>query len=193
MAEVLSTKTSRTTAFIIYNNFLVHSAYACFCNTRGRERCDVYRRERRRCGRGWWCEKVLDLFAFVVDPNKWNANADDTQLLRGGEDVFCFWLLMRWLSFMLIISNYGISLIQSFFVCFAGLFCFRSNSFACRHPFCVFRPCGWAFWGHLLCRVWLHVGLRRSWVGRLHVRHCILLNKKYFIEQMLNYWCVIIQ
>lgn len=75
---------------------------------------------------GLWTEKVLDLFAFVVDPDKWNASADDTQPLRGGEGVFCFWLLKRWLSFMLIIWNYGISLIQSFLCALRACFVFAA-------------------------------------------------------------------
>ena len=62
MVEVL-TKACRTSTFIVYIIYSFNAFVVClFCG------CDVHRRGRRRCG--WWREKVMDLFAFIVGPGK---------------------------------------------------------------------------------------------------------------------------
>ena len=100
--------------------------------------------------------RMVFISAFVLEPKHWNFNADDTEPLICAKNVSCVWphLCYSWSFFCKIICNYDTSLNQSFFLFFASLFCFRSDSFARNHLFWDFRISGWNFWSHLLiCRL----------------------------------------
>lgn len=104
-------------------------------------------------------EKVFELFAFVVDPHHWNENAEDTQPLRGGENISCGGFALgnnhRRFCSRLVIFDYDS---QS---------CSLSDSLASSRSFGVFcRLSGCTFWSHLLTRFSRRLRLR-TLTGRL--------------------------
>ena len=107
---------------------------------------------------GGFFERV-DLFAFIADTDNLNETSDDTQPFRGGENVSCVCgfalrsgvvaLRNGALLFKLFICNDDMGFQQSPFLFFAGLFCFRGDSFALSRAFWVFcRLSGWNYWSY---------------------------------------------